>query len=297
MNANNTLAVINAQLEADASKESFRTHLGASVIGRPCAREVWYKFHWTNKEKFAGRMLRLFNRGHKEEDRFAGYLRSIGAEVWVTNPDDIDPETKLERQFRVSEVDGHFGGSLDGVVRGLPEFPNVPILCEFKTHNDKSFKKLVEDGLMKAKWEHFIQMQTYMHLKGLKLGLYMAVNKNDDDLFLTFVEPDPEQAERVIERARMIIYATEAPAKVNNSPGYWLCKFCSLNRICHFKDTSEVEQNCRTCVYSEPARDGSGNWVCNWSTGIGKDVVILDKAAQLAGCQHYTMNPALFAQP
>jgi hypothetical protein len=146
---------------------------------------------------------------------------------------------------------------------------------------------------MKAKWEHFIQMQTYMHLQGLKFGLYCAVNKNDDDLYLEIVMPDPEQAKRTIERGRMIIYSKEAPPKINTSPGYWACKFCNFQKICHFKESKEVERNCRTCVFSEPAKDGSGLWECH----AFEQNIPLNKEAQLKGCENYTISPGLFSKP
>jgi hypothetical protein len=44
-----------------------REHLGASVIGRECDREIWYGFRWFKDNLFDGRMLRLFDRGRREE--------------------------------------------------------------------------------------------------------------------------------------------------------------------------------------------------------------------------------------
>ena len=47
-----------------------RWHLGASLIGRECKRYLWYVFRWCLHEKTTGRQQRLFNRGHREEERF-----------------------------------------------------------------------------------------------------------------------------------------------------------------------------------------------------------------------------------
>ena len=93
--------------EMDAS-EGFRTHLGASLIGKACERALWYDFRWTTKAKFPGRVLRLFETGHLAEARLVQNLRRTGATVL-----EVDPETG--RQFRVQAHGGHFGGSLDGV--------------------------------------------------------------------------------------------------------------------------------------------------------------------------------------
>lgn len=63
-----------------------RTHLGASLIGKECRRELWYGFRWVKKEEFDGRMYRLFQRGHLEEARFIEYLMGIGCKVQPFDP-------------------------------------------------------------------------------------------------------------------------------------------------------------------------------------------------------------------
>ena len=94
----------------------FRGHLGASVIGRACAREVWYGFRWAKKPAFNGRMLRLFNRGHLEEPRMVALLKMIGVTVHQ-----YDARGK---QFRIGKgYKGHGGGGMDGVLYGVPEYP------------------------------------------------------------------------------------------------------------------------------------------------------------------------------
>ncbi len=135
--------------DAYSEEESeFRAHLGASIIGRKCSREVWYSFRWTTAKKFDGRMLRLFNRGHLEEPRMVALLLMIGCKVYQYDDN--------KKQFRISGHKKHYGGSLDAVIVGCPDIPDHPILGEFKTHNDKSFTKLVSEGLLAAKWEHYV---------------------------------------------------------------------------------------------------------------------------------------------
>ena len=62
-----------------------RNHLGASLIGDKCSRKLWYIFRWCFREKTDGRKQRLFNRGHREEDRFIEWLEGIGAKVCYEN--------------------------------------------------------------------------------------------------------------------------------------------------------------------------------------------------------------------
>lgn len=257
-----------------AEESEFRAHLGASIIGRNCAREAWYSFHWTTSRKFDGRMLRLFNRGHLEEPRMIAALLTIGCTYYQ-----FDANGK---QFRIGDHRGHYGGSLDGVVVGLPDLaPGIPALGEFKTHNDKSFSKLKEAGVMSAKYEHFVQMQQYMGKKDLTVALYMATNKNDDDLHAELVQFDPIIYQKYLNLAGAIIDAPTPPPKIADTPGFFKCKFCDHNKTCHLK--APPARNCRTCRYSIPVHDAK--WECSFHC------INLDEELQLAGCQQYEVNP------
>ena len=53
--------------KAEEGQEAPRAHLGASLLGHPCDRYLWLMFRWAVIEKFDGRILRLFQRGQREE--------------------------------------------------------------------------------------------------------------------------------------------------------------------------------------------------------------------------------------
>lgn len=273
-------AAIDAAIKA-GEEEPFRKHLGASIIGDECARKVWYNFHWTLAEDFEPRLLRLFNRGHETEPRFIKWLRAAGVTVWEAG-ESGDSKAKL----RISAHEGHFGGTPDGIGHGIPDIPNEYALLEFKTHNDKSFKKLVEDGLMKSKWKHFVQMQVYMHFHKLQWGLYCANNKDTDACDYQLVQYDEREATRAVERAGAIIWATEPPGRIGKNPAHYGCKFCHLQRLCYFGDVQPA-RNCRTCRFSRPGR--AGEWIC----GVTHSDRGLNEAAQRAACPKYQTNSQL----
>lgn len=252
MIARKTLDAIAAQLEATQEREH-RRHLGASIIGEACRRKQWYIFRWAAKELFSGRMLRLFNRGHLEENRFVGFLRSIGAKVWDQNPE-------TGKQFRVSACRGHFGGALDGLGYGIPDLPPPEwFLPEFKTMNDKAFKLVEKDGVAIAQRKHFIQAQAYGNLIGVSYALYMAVNKNDDAIHSELIRIDPREGRGIVDKAEAIIFAPAAPERITNDPTRFDCRFCHFHSICH--KGASPEKNCRTCGFSAPVDDGK--WRCN----------------------------------
>jgi hypothetical protein len=272
-----TTAQIYRAYEEDA-ETGLRPHLGASLIGHACERFLWLTFRWVEDKKFPGRLLRLFETGQLEEARLVANLRRIGVEVH-----EVDPLTG--NQWRVSAVGGHFGGSMDGVGHGIPEAPKAWHVLEFKTHNDKSFKELVKDGVAKAKPQHHAQMITYMGLADLERALYMAKNKNDDSLYTERVEFDLVEFRRLIERAARVITASEPPLRCSNDPSWWVCKMCDYHAHCHGNAVPLV--NCRTCAHSTPELDGDARWTCRHH---GSDLAI---DMQRQGCESHRYTPIL----
>lgn len=233
-------------------EEDPRKHLGASIIGHDCAAYGWNTFRWLKFEEFSGRMLRLFNRGHREEERFIRWLTAMGFQVF-----DHDPATG--KQFRIGGSRGHFGGSLDGIAIAPPSY-NIadPLLTEFKTHSEKSFAKLQKEGVKKSKPQHFRQMSSYGAKYGFKFGLYCAVNKNTDEIYFEIVKLDEREAGWLFTKADLIVNAQTRPAKIANVATYSECKWCDFAPLCH--GDMVPSKNCRSCVHAFPT-DG-GTWTC-----------------------------------
>ena len=234
------------------NEDGFRSHLGASVIGKTCGRDIWYGWRWFRKPKFPARILRLFNRGHLEEARFIAMFLSIGVQVYQQDSNG--------RQFRISDLGGHLGGSGDGIAVGIPDLPlNTSCLLEFKTHGEKSFIKLQKEGVRKAKHEHYVQMQMYMRKMNLTVALYGAVNKNTDEIYMEIITLDTHTADEYLQRGRIIIMLKKVPDRIPHAaPTYYDCTYCDHNGICFGKEVHE--RNCRTCMYSDPREDGT--WHC-----------------------------------
>lgn len=248
----------------------FRSHMGASIIGKECSREIWYSFRWAKKPEFDAQLLRLFNRGHLEEARFIAMLLNIGVLVYQSDENG--------KQYRISAAGGHFGGSGDGVAIGISDVQgDIPVLLEFKTSAEKAFKLLKANGVEHVKHEHFVQMQVYMYKMGLPAALYMVVNKNNDELYGEIIEFNQAVGAEYINRGEQLVFYKTPPTKVRESESWLPCKWCDYKAICHRDDVPA--QNCRTCKFSEPLTDGS--WVCT------NDGVVLDKGAQYDGCHQY----------
>ncbi len=269
-----TREAIFAAYEADA-RTGFRVHLGASLIGKSCERALWYDFRWTTTVFHPGRVLRLFETGQLEEARIVRNLRRIGATVL-----EVDPETG--RQWRVEAHGGHFGGSLDAVALNLPEAPKTWHVLEFKTHASKSFVELVAKGVRQAKPQHFAQMQIYQRLTALTRAMYLAVNKDTDDLYVERVELDVDYADRLLAKAGRILFAARPLDRVSEDPAWYECRLCGHAEVCRGQAAAAV--NCRTCLASTPIE---GGWWCE------RQQRALSEADQRAGCDHHLYLPDL----
>jgi hypothetical protein len=246
--------------------DGHRSHLGASMIGDVCNRRLWYGWRWVQSSKFGGRMQRLFNRGHKTEDRFIEWLTAIGVRVWS--------HTEDGNQFRISAIEKHYGGSLDSIGQA-PEWLGKlaqlqGFLIEYKTHNEKSFGKLVKDGVKKSKPRHWVQMCVYGQKYGFQYAVYCAINKNDDDLHIEIVELDWNVGTDAERKAEYVITSQVPPARYSETITNFECQFCDLKAICH--QGAPYEVNCRSCNMARPV--ANGEWHCgHFNAIIPKDFI------------------------
>lgn len=293
-----------------------RRHLGFSLIGDECQRKLWYGFRWCKTPKPSPRVKRLFDRGHKEEERFIDYLQGIGCTVYPFDPSyhllieptanayivvninekaydeldnmgaiDVSNDAEHVRkandlgitypvQWRVSAVNGHSGGSLDG--KGyLPKHYGIDeqILFEFKTHSSKSFKDLRAKGMKMSKPVHYAQCCSYGYMLRLNYVCYVAVNKDDDDIHLEIVALNHKTGETLVQKAERIVMSQEPPPRLHENPTFWLCKSCGYFPICHAKQ--EIDRNCRSCKHAEPAKDKQ--WICNKHNQVLTDDIIINE--------------------
>lgn len=265
-----TLSRLYVAIKAD-NKPRYSQRIGASWIGTECDRAIWYRFRWAKLIEFDGRMLRLFRTGQLAEKLLADDLRKTGATVL-----DVDPETS--KQFFFDDLDGHFCGFMDGAGVGFVEAPETWHVIEYKTHNDKSFKDLQKNGVEKSKPEHFAQMQVYMGWSGMERALYVALNKNTDEIHIERIKFSKKEFTALRQRAKEIIHAIEPPERLNESPAFYKCKMCDYSDICHGMGAM-ADKNCRTCKFSEV--DGK-----HWQCTLHGNTLTLD--AQKAACEDYS---------
>jgi len=252
-----------------------RPHLGGSQIGNKCERALWYGFRWASSGLFDGRMLRLFDTGQREEVRLIEELRRIGAEVW-----EVDESSG--KQFNYQRFGGHFALSLDGICRNLPEAEG-PHTLEFKTMNDKTFKTLVLNGVAATKPVYWAQVHVGMFLSEIPNCLFLAVNKNTDEIYFEFIPLDDHFAQDLVAKAGRVIFNQHPAPRIAESEDWFECKFCDHKEVCH-RGTIPAP-NCRTCVHSTVQSDGT--WHCAFRN------MQLDFAQQQLGCEKHVTHPVM----
>ena len=281
-----TTEAIYAAWKKKGDAEPPRQYVGASEIGEPCSRKLWYKFRWCGKEPLSGRMYRLFNHGHVEEDRIVADLKAIGYEIYAVGADG--------EQFGIVDCDGHFKGHMDGAVLGVLEAPKTWHVFEGKTHSAKSFGDLTRRGVQRSKPKHYAQVQVYMSKSGMKRALYVAINKNTDEVYTERIRLDHDFADSLIQKAKRIICSPEPMLKAGDNPGAKECEYCIFTSLCHGNPTGAavpVVLSCRTCVRSTPVAEG--RWECD---RLNKMLSVHD---QWRMCPYHLLIPSLipFAEP
>lgn len=272
----------------NAKKPARLGRLGASIIGNQCERYLWYSFRKLFDVRFCGRMLRLFMTGHLEEERLVEELRGIGCTV--------EHCTKKD-QLELLAFGGHFVCYPDGMILGLPDSPKTWHVAEFKTMNEKTFNKLKKVGVVKEKKEHYAQMIVGMGLANTDRAVYIAKNKNNDELYGERIKFDKDEFNKLISKAERVITAVNPLERCADRPDDFRCRFCDAADLCWRTDYICISgKTCRSCCHATPETDETAvkaRWSCKRH---GKDLSIKD---QMSACDDHLILPGLisFANP
>jgi len=285
-----TRLLIQRKAEELIIEQELRPHLGASVLGKKCAREIWLGFRWARRNDIPNQLYRLFNRGHMEELVIAKDLIQAGCKV---NNLAIDESVRI--LFRITlgielpEIEqihktfafGHGGASIDFSILNLIDAPKTEHLVECKTANERNFEQILHNGVEKGKWPHYVQMNIYMYLFGFKRGLYVVTNKNTDRRHYERIKLDKGVAKEYIQRGEQIVQMDCAPALYSEDRANFICRYCDFNAVCF--DNVQILKTCRTCKHVSIRNDGV--WFCQ------KTNKKRSPKKQVKACQKYQIQP------
>lgn len=278
-----TLEAVDRAIEA-AQDQSRRPYLGASAIGDPCERKLWYGFRWAGRPNFNAATLKRFEDGHRSEDIQADRLRLVdGVELKTHKPNG--------KQYGFEAHHGHFKGHYDGVIVGLLQAPKTPHIWEHKATDEKKQNSLTklkaekgEKEALKA-WDeiYYAQAQVYMLAEDLTRHYLTCSSPGCRATVSCRTNYNKEDAEALFEKAERIIATDRPPIGISQDPAFYLCKWCDHSAVCY--GDKIPEKNCRTCVFSHPTTNGK--WQCT-----DQDLT-LDPAHQELACERHLYIPAL----
>jgi hypothetical protein len=286
---------IDGEISRADEAELPRGHLGMSSIGNPDERLQWLRFRWCLTTDFPPKVLRIFELGNIIESEVVRLLRLI-PDLVVYAESDPGPSPGLQHSMH----GGHYSGSMDGVLKGLPTDPGSWYVLEVKSANAKSFKRLINVGLKEWNVEYWTQCQCYMHHAKLERCLFVVYCKDTSELEYIVVDAELIPGAAMIEKARRIIETQEPPSSPYPEKGYFESYFDGL-KLTRFmsEDNQGVYRaerlpdtpHCRNCRFAYPCIDGPGpRWECrNKERPVGS----LSISDQLAGCINHLWIPWL----
>jgi len=204
---------------AKNSDEEPRHYIGASSIGRPCVRSIWYSYQGAEEEPINPRSQVTFQIGKELESMILEYLKKSG--IFIVS------QGKFFQDSEVQEFQGH----VDGVIV-LPDESRA--ILEIKTAKDSSYNQFVKHGLKKWQEIYYSQLQAYMGMSGIHKGVILAINKNSSEMHEEWVEFNAPWYEWLKTLANTIKSSDNPPPKISDTASYFICKQCHFRRICHY---------------------------------------------------------------
>lgn len=294
-----TIEAMNQSILEKSQKETSRGYLGASQIGHPCHRKLFYSFRYCEKKivnknsdphdiEMELNRIKSVEDGRRQELLIIENLRRVpGVEVY--SDDGTLDEHGNPNQIGFEMLLGHFRGHLDGVITGLLQAPKTPHVFEAKCRKEEFVRDLEKkkqkfgekNALREWSPEYYGQAQIYMHAMELERHYLVCMSPGGRREISCRTDYNKKDAEALIEKAQRIIFDDEyLPPRMSNNREYFECKWCLYQEICH--DGRFPLVNCKTCRYITPGKDG--NFHCNKYEELLFDNFL---------CAYHVYNPAL----
>lgn len=208
---------------ANRKPEPKRSYIGASSIGAPCMRQIWYGFKGYEGEGIGPELQLTFDIGKSLETLLLDYIISEMS-GW---------QSIIDRSLEDNEIE-FFKGTPDFMVYiNYPRDNESLIILELKTAKNSSFLTFKNKGLKIWSMQYYDQLQSYMGMSGAKQGVLLAINKDTSELHEEWVDFEEPRYEYLKNKAMLIANAEFPPDRINNSPMFYLCKMCKFKGICH----------------------------------------------------------------
>ncbi len=207
----------------DNKNEDGRNYIGASSIGAPCERKVWYQYKGQTIQ--AQNTLKLsFEIGSRLEAMILDFLEKTDVEVIRPSPDN-------ELLFCSDKDIITFCGHMDAILK-MPHSGEKAIL-DIKTAKATSFIRFKTLGIRDWNIQYYAQLQSYMGMTGINHAVLLAINKDNSDLHEEWIEFDSIYYEELKMKAKRIMDAEVEPERINKNKLFYQCRMCGYKEKCH----------------------------------------------------------------
>lgn len=218
----------------------YRVHEAPPKIA-PCGVDIYT----IGKEAEAGIVAMMRGQGHTifttpSEARDGGFDPAL----WSADPEGV-PDEQIHL---LHPKHPYISGYLDGVILDPAGKPGV---LEIKTMASHKFYRCKAAGIAAEYPQYRTQIQIYMHLTGLRWGMFVYAARGEDgrvdpniEWFVgrERVEYDPDFACTAVRRIENIVTSMRLPGAPKRCPEY-----CRYYPICTHKEAAYPIPTCRTC--------------------------------------------------
>lgn len=205
----------------DRQKDREQRHFYITDAGR-CGRALFFKFKNVPRKEIEANILRLFDHGDHIHQLIMKPLLSVREIHVVAAEVNIPPQKIISGRADAIISDGH----------------------ELYVLDIKSMNSMVFNRLTEPKEENVDQIQLYLHYFRISKGILLYVNKDNQYLKEFIVEYDKRRANCLIKSLNQIKRKIEKnilPARLDEYPKNWQCRFCQFRQICSMADAGEMK--------------------------------------------------------
>ncbi len=211
------IARLDEVLQVDLRKSGRNTSVFRMSEAGKCGRQLAYKLLGYPKASESDQLHAIWAAGHVFEQLALAGMRVAGLPVYGAQ-DELSGDNP--------PMLGHHDGRtvIDGVESVL----------EVKSANDARFGRMVAQGVAISDPDYYTQMQIYMHHNSLNQAFYVAVNKNNSDVYTELVDFDPDFTNALLDRLRRVWQITrdqELPEPEYHKSSQE-CRRCPFEPLC-----------------------------------------------------------------
>lgn len=202
------------------------TTINSYDLGGECDRASWYKNKGHGNKVFDARMFRYFQSNKEIKRRVISFLDACDIKVW-------DQSKKISfSNFKATTI-------IDGLCLGVKEARTKNHLLFIRPMQEKAFNDIAKSGLSR---KDMIKANVDMRLLGLDRCLFIAVNRNNEELHVERLKSNNQFADAQILKADRITSLETPPARIGSGkPSWFQCKMCEHKDHC-FEEIKPLEE-------------------------------------------------------